>query len=520
MLVCLAVFKTVCEGLEASWVGSIPTYSRHLSCIGGNMNKKELLRGIPKIDDVLQQEPLVFVAEEKGQVAVTSAARAVIDTLRSDILSLKDEDAAGFDKARFDLSDLAEKTLRKIEEDECNNLYPVINATGTILHTNLGRAPLCKDAVDNVAAVALGYSDLEYNVAAGKRGSRHDIVSDLIAELTGAEDAMVVNNNAAATMIVLATLGAGKEIVVSRSELVEIGGAFRIPDIMEQSGAYLQEVGCSNKTKASDYENAIMTREQAEDYDPDWNRRGMMRFETGALMKVHKSNYDIVGFTEEASLEDLVKLGKKHDLPVIFDMGNGLMLDMSEFGLDEPNVPMSLATGIDVILFSGDKLLGGPQAGIICGKKKYIKAMKKHPLARAMRVDKMTFAALEATLRKYKDRKIALRDIPVLNMISASAEEMKEKAEKLASMMLEIDPELELNVVEVEDQIGGGSAPMVRLDGYAVAVREAGKSAQATERKLRKNDIPIIARISEDQLLISVRTLLDGELEKVAAAFK
>jgi len=491
------------------------------------MNKKDLLRGIPKIDDVLKQEPLILVVEEKGQLAVTTAVREVIEDIRKDILDIDDKDAkaeslcANIAK-RMDCLLVAEAALERIEENEQNNLYPLINATGTILHTNLGRSPLCKDAVENVRAIAEGYSNLEYNVGEGKRGSRHDIVSNLIAELTGAEDAMVVNNNAAATMIVLASMGFGKEIIVSRSELVEIGGAFRIPDIMEQSGATLKEIGCTNKTKPSDYEDAIFC--PPEECCPEagmcppgpW---GMpMRRPTGALMKVHRSNFDIVGFTEEASLEDLVKIGKKHNLPVIFDMGNGLMLDMSEYGLCEPNVPASLATGIDVMLFSGDKLLGGPQAGIIVGKKKYIKAMKKHPLARAMRVDKMTFAALEATLRKYKDEKIALRDIPILNMISASPEDMKAKAEKLAGMIKKNNKDLKLEIVEVEDQIGGGSAPMVRLPGYAVSVTDGKKSAQATERKLRKADTPIVARIHDDQLLLCVRTILEDDMEKVAKA--
>ena len=331
---------------------------------------------------------------------------------------------------------------------------------------------------------------------------------------------MVVNNNAAATMIVLATLGKGKEIVVSRGELVEIGGAFRIPDIMMQSGAFLQEVGTSNKTKASDYENAIVTKAMLEKGDLSDDPRHGRRFETGALMKVHKSNYDIVGFTEEASLEELVDIGKKHALPVIFDMGNGLMLDMSEFGLDEPNIPASLATGIDVMLFSGDKLLGGPQAGIIVGKKKYIKAMKKHPLARAMRVDKMTFAALEATLMKYRDRKTALRDIPVLRMISASNGEMRKKAERLADAIKRVDPSISVELVPVEDQIGGGAAPMVRLPGWAVSVRDGMKSADRTERKLRKADIPVIGRINEDRLLLCVRTIADDEIETTAEALR
>ena len=290
---------------------------------------------------------------------------------------------------------------------------------------------------------------------------------------------------------------------------------------MMQSGAYLQEVGTSNKTKASDYENAIMTKEMLE--KGDWRNsdpRHGERFETGALMKVHKSNYDIVGFTEEATLEELVEIGKKHDLPVIFDMGNGLMLDMSEYGLNEPNIPASLATGIDVMLFSGDKLLGGPQAGIIVGKKKYIKEMKKHPLARAMRVDKMTFAALEATLMKYRDPKTALRDIPVLNMIAGSEADMRLKAGRLADAIKRVDPDISIELVPVEDQIGGGSAPMVRLPGWAVSVKDGRKSADRTERKLRKADTPVIARINEDRLLLCVRTIAEDEIETVAEAFR
>ena len=486
----------------------------------GAMTKKELLRRLPKIDEVLRQESLVVLSEEKGDLTVTEAVRAVIAGIRADILDLGEDKAEKFDASVLEIEAVAEAAEAKVLRDEELNLYPLINATGTILHTNLGRAPLCRDAVENVARVSRGYSDLEYNVPKGKRGSRHDIVNDLIAELTGAEDAMVVNNNAAATMIVLATLGKGKEIVVSRGELVEIGGAFRIPDIMMQSGAYLREVGTSNKTKASDYEKAIITKDQAEEVVFDIYPRGDMRFETGALMKVHKSNYSIVGFTEEASLEELVEIGKKHRLPVIFDMGNGLMLDMSAYGLDEPNIPASLATGIDVMLFSGDKLLGGPQAGIIVGKKKYIKAMKKHPLARAMRVDKMTFAALEATLMKYRDPKVALRDIPVLNMIAASGEDMRAKAERLADAIKRVDPDLSLEPVPVEDQIGGGSAPMVRLPGWAVSVKDGMKSADRTERKLRKAEVPVVARINEDRLLLCVRTIAESELETVAEALR
>ncbi len=504
------------------------------------MNKNELLRRLPKIDEVLKEGSLVVLSEEKGSLLVTEAVRGVIADMRKNILDIDEERLAVLDSAadgalhgsnesksalasffsQFEPANVAARAAARLAEDESLNLYPVVNATGTILHTNLGRAPLCADAVENVAKVSRSYSDLEYNVAKGARGSRHDLVGNLIAELTGAEDAMVVNNNAAATMIVLASMGAGKEIIVSRSELVEIGGAFRIPDIMSQSGAFLQEVGTSNKTKPSDDEKAIMTKEMLAEEPWKNDPRGTRRFETGALMKVHKSNYDILGFTEEASLEDLVEIGKKHDLPVIFDMGNGLMLDMSEYGLREPNIPASLATGIDVMLFSGDKLLGGPQAGIIVGKKKYISRMKKHPLARAMRVDKMTFAALEATLAKYKDPKIALRDIPVLNMISASGDEMKAKAKRLADEIAKANSGLELEIVAVKDQIGGGSAPMVRLPGWAVSVRDGSRSADSIERRLRKGKVPVVARIHDDMLLLCVRTVFEDEFGLIADALR
>ena len=464
------------------------------------MNKRDILRRIPKVDGVLQKEPLFVFFEDKGQSVVTEAAREAIDALRAEIMKAGDDELDSFDVSRLSADAVALEAVRVLEENDANNLIAAINATGTILHTNLGRAPLCKEAVENVARVSKGYSNLEYDVKAGKRGSRHDIVSEILAELTGAEDAMMVNNNASATMLVLSTMGAGKECVVSRGELVEIGGAFRIPDIMEQSGATLKEVGTTNKTKISDYEKA---------YDEE---------RTGAFMKVHKSNYDVVGFTEEATLEELVELGREKNVPVIYDMGNGLMVDMSAYGLSEPNVPASLATGIDVILFSGDKLLGGPQAGIIAGKAEWIKKMKKHPLARAIRVDKMTFAAMEETLKKYRDEKVALRDIPVLSMISASPEEMKAKAERLLKVIEEKTEGYSLEVAAVEDQIGGGSAPMVRLPGYAVSVTSDSCTTKAIERLLRKSSIPVIARINDDRLLLCVRTIMEDEFDAVAEA--
>lgn len=465
------------------------------------MKKNEILRRIPKVDEVLKGGGLELLFVSAGRTVVTEAARTVISDLRQEILKLTPEELEDFDIEKMNIKNVANRVVFYMEQEDQNRLYPVINATGTILHTNLGRAPLCEEAVENVAAVSRGYSNLEYDVEAGKRGSRHNIVSKLICELTGAEDAMLVNNNASATMIVLSAMAEGKEVIVSRGELVEIGGAFRIPDIMEQSGATLRDIGTTNKTKPSDYENAI---------DPE---------KTGALMKVHTSNYRIMGFTEEASLEDLVTIGKEHDLPVIFDMGNGLMVDLKEYGLDEPNVPASLATGIDVMLFSGDKLLGGPQGGIIVGKKKYIEKMKKHPLARALRVDKMTFAAMEETLKKYRDMEKAKRDIPILRMITEPADSMEARAQALAELIREKNSMVRAEVVPVQDQIGGGSAPMVYLPGFAVAVTSNTMSTQGLEERLRANSIPVVARIHDEQLLLCVRTILKDEVEKVADAF-
>lgn len=466
------------------------------------MKKNEILRGIPKIDEVLLQPLVSDLFEKNGRDVVTDAARRVVEDLREDILALSNDALEVFDMADLGLETIAEEVVSRVEDDNRNHLYGLVNATGTILHTNLGRAPLCKEAVENVVKVSEGYSNLEYDVKAGRRGQRHSHIQDLLCELTGAEDAMMVNNNASATMLVLSAMAAGKEVIVSRGELVEIGGSFRIPDIMEQSGATLREVGTTNKTKAGDYAAAVDEEN------------------TAALMKVHTSNYKIMGFTEDASLEELVAIGREKDLPVIFDMGNGLMVDLSEYGLDEPIVSKALATGIDVILFSGDKLLGGPQAGIIAGKKKYIEAMKKHPLARALRVDKMTFAAMEETLKKYRSEEKALHEIPVLRMITEPREELRERAQRLADMIGKSNSSLSLDVIEVDDQIGGGSAPMVYLPGYAVAVSSGSVTAKGLERQLRKHDRPVVARIHDDELLICVRTVADEEFGTVADALR
>lgn len=458
------------------------------------MEKKELLRQIPKIDEVLQDERLFFFIETTPRPVVVDSVREVIEEMRKDILSGKRMEAEGKEQ-------LIGEIISRITGKKKKNLRRVLNATGVVLHTNLGRANLSKRACESVMDVADTYSNLEYDIKNGARGSRHDHVEDLICRVTGAEAAMVVNNNAAATMLCLSALAKGKEVIVSRGELVEIGGSFRVPEIMEESGAALVEVGTTNKTKPADYEKAF--HEGA----------------TGALMKVHTSNYRIFGFTQDVKLDEMVAIGEKLNLPVIYDMGSGLMVNLEEYGVDEPTVLDALASGIDVILFSGDKLLGGPQGGIIAGKKEYVDRMKKHPLARAFRVDKITLAALEATFFEYLDMKRAKTEIPVLRMITTPKEQLLDRAKRLCSMLTAAVPGLSARTEACKDQVGGGSAPTVFLDGYAAAVTVEGCAPDRLERLLRKTEVPVIVRIAHDQVLLSVRTLREDELPMVADAF-
>ncbi|MCI7796952.1 MAG: L-seryl-tRNA(Sec) selenium transferase [Lachnospiraceae bacterium] len=456
-------------------------------------NRQLLLRGIPKIDELLLDEQLVFFMETTPRSVVVDAAREIIDRMRKEILAGTLDEIPEKDEL---ISEICETITGKKKK----NLRTLVNATGVVLHTNLGRANLCRSAVESVLSVADSYSNLEYDVKKGARGSRHDHVEKIITKITGAEAAMVVNNNAAATMLCLSAMAEGKEVITSRGELVEIGGSFRIPDIMEQSGAHLKEVGTTNKTKPSDYRNA---------YDPE---------KTGAFMKVHTSNYRIVGFTQEVSLTEMVALGKEYNLPVIYDMGSGLMTDLSRYGVDEPTVIDALNDGADVVLFSGDKLLGGPQGGILIGKKEYIDRMKKHPLARAFRVDKMTLAAMEATFFEYLDMETAKKTIPVLQMITIPQDELTERAYALIDAIRNVTDAYHLDVVSCKDQIGGGSAPTVRLNGSAVSVSSDTIPAEKLERLMRKAETPVIVRVAHDELILSVRTIRESELETVAAA--
>ncbi len=457
-------------------------------------NRQSLLRGIPKIDELLLDEQLVFFMESTPRAVVVDTAREIIDDLRKDILSGEKDEIP-------DRDEIVSEICERITGKKKHNLRTLINATGVVLHTNLGRANLCRAAVESVLSVADSYSNLEYDIKKGARGSRHDHVEKIITRITGAEAAMVVNNNAAATMLCLSAMAAGKEVITSRGELVEIGGSFRIPDIMEQSGAHLKEVGTTNKTKPSDYRNA---------FDPE---------KTGAFMKVHTSNYRIVGFTQEVTLKEMVALGNEYNLPVIYDMGSGLMADLTRYGVDEPTVIDALNDGADVVLFSGDKLLGGPQGGILIGKKEYIDKMKKHPLARAFRVDKMTLAAMEATFFEYLDMEDAKRNIPVLRMITIPEEELIQKAELIRNAIETATDHFTLNICSCKDQVGGGSAPTVKLSGVAVSVSSETLSAEKLERLLRKADIPVIVRVAHDEVLLSVRTIREEEIPAVASAF-
>lgn len=460
------------------------------------MNSK-LLRKLPKVDELLMNEKVIEASSGLLREQVVDVIRTVIETVRKEILG-SDE---ALDESYVSYDMVADKVIQAVRNSHVKSLRRVINGTGVVLHTNLGRAKLSKSAMEAVAEVADKYSTLEYDPAKGGRGSRHVHVEKVIEKITGAEAAMVVNNNAAATTICLAAMGRGKEMIISRGELVEIGGSFRIPEIMEESGAHLAEVGTTNKAKLSDY-------------------RGRINENTGAIMKVHTSNYKIIGFTEEVPLKELVKLGREENLPVIYDMGSGLMINLRDYGIEEPTVREAMADGADIILFSGDKLLGGPQGGVIIGKKKYIDMMKSHPLARILRVDKMTLSAMEATFKEYYDDENAKEKIPVLSMLTRSEEKLKTDAEKLLEMIKKEAPALDAKVEATEDVVGGGSAPATVLKGYSVSVQWNEASSQEIERRLRMDALPIIVRINHDKVLFDVRTIAEDEYRIIADRLK
>jgi L-seryl-tRNA(Ser) seleniumtransferase len=452
------------------------------------------LRKIPAVERVLQH-PAVRAALESGEVPralLADVVRDELDAIRREILA-ESLAEAGLPAVAARCLEAARRRLRP-------RLRALVNATGVVLHTNLGRAPLAEEAV-RAAVEASGYCNLEYDLERGARGRRHDLVREILCELTGAEDALVVNNNAAAVLLALTALAEGREVVVSRGQLVEIGGAFRIPEVMAQSGARLREVGTTNKTRPADYEAAIT---------PD----------TALLLRVHTSNYRVCGFTEEVTLPELVALGRTHHLPVVEDVGSGLFYDLSAVtGEKEPLVRESVAAGADLVTFSGDKLLGGPQAGILLGRREPVAACAAHPLMRALRPDKLTLAALQATLALYRDPARAAAAVPTLRMLLMTSDRLRGEALALAEAIRARLPDAAgIEVVEEMSEAGGGSLPLARFPTHVVAVRPRGGGVSLLEARLRANDPPVVARVKEDALLFDPRTLLPGQAALVAEA--
>lgn len=465
------------------------------------MNRKQqILSSIPSVDELLRLDAVEGLLFQYPRGIVVDSIREYLAEYRKYVLSLKEEELQHFNASEQALLEgIAEAVLKA----GSSKLVNVVNATGVVLHTNLGRAVLPERAKESLWNIACHYSNLEFELESGSRGSRYSHVEDIICRLTGAEAAMVVNNNAAAVMLVLSSMAKDREVIVSRGQLVEIGGSFRVPDVMSQSGAVLREIGTTNKTHLWDYENAVNEN-------------------TAALMKVHTSNYRILGFTQEVESEQLVVLGAKLGLPVIEDLGSGVLLDLQKYGLPyEPTVQSAVGAGMDVVTFSGDKMLGGPQAGIIVGKRQYIEKMRKHPLTRAFRIDKLTLAALDATLRLYMDEEAARREIPVLRMLTMSKEDLNKRAKRLyAKLQKKLASKCQLALIDDFSEVGGGSMPMHKLPTRAIAVTAAGFSLDKLEQAMRGYKTPVITRISKDRLIIDIRTIFDSEMDIVADALE
>ncbi|MDF2890044.1 MAG: L-seryl-tRNA(Sec) selenium transferase [Clostridia bacterium] len=463
------------------------------------MNKKQqILSSIPSVDELLKLDEIQILCTRYSRNIVLNCVREYLNEYRRLVLSLKEEDLK---QVEYKQETLLDGIAVKLHKTMSNKLVNVINATGVVLHTNLGRAVLSEKAKESLWRIACRYSNLEFELETGKRGSRYSHVEDIICRLTGAEAAMVVNNNAAAVMLVLGTMAKDKEVIVSRGQLVEIGGSFRVPDVMVQSGAVLKEVGATNKTHLWDYEAAATEN-------------------TAALMKVHTSNYRILGFTKEVESEELVELGKKLNIPVIEDLGSGVLLDLQKYGLPyEPTVQSAVKAGMDVVTFSGDKMLGGPQAGIIVGQRQYIEKMRKNPLTRAFRIDKLTLAALETTLKLYLDEETAMKEIPVLRMLTISKEELHKKAKRLYGKLLKrVGDKCSIAVIDEFSEVGGGSMPMHKMPTKAVSVTVPNLSIDKLEEALRDYTTPVVGRINKDRFIIDVRTVFEEEIDIIVEA--
>lgn len=480
------------------------------------MNK--IFRKIPKVDNILEIDKIKNL--DCSNKILMSAIRRALDTKREKIKTILDENPSFdyekknyfthhekiYDKIKSNIDkiisekEIVKEIINNIEKVTKKKLKRLINATGIVLHTNMGRSLIDRESFENAMEIACNYSNLEFDLETGKRGTRYNHLEDLLIELTGAEAVHIVNNNAAATMLVLSTMANEKEVIVSRGELVEIGGSFRIPDIMKISNAKLIEVGCTNKTHYRDYENAITE-------------------DTALLMKVHTSNYQIQGFTEEVELEELKTLSKEKDIAVYMDLGSGSLVDLSlkKIG-NEPSVESLIKKGADIISFSGDKLLGSTQAGIIIGKKKYIEKMKKHQLTRAIRVDKVALSLLETSLRHYLDEEKVYDKIPSLRMLTMTKEELAKKSGKLKDELNQLESKIELELIDGNSEVGGGSLPTFKLDTKLLSIKSKKYQASEIVKKLRENKIPIIARINDERVLFDTRTIDLSEFDIIKEA--
>jgi L-seryl-tRNA(Ser) seleniumtransferase len=456
--------------------------------------KREVLRRLPAVDSLLRDSSISGFLKENPRGIVVDAIRAVLKGEREGIKRRGDESYT------FDIESFRGKVREEMERVGRPSLRRVVNATGVVLHTNLGRDPLAKRAIENLTVVSRGYSNLEFDIEKGERGERYSHLEPILCRITGAPAALVVNNNAAAVLLVLNTIAEGREVIVSRGELVEIGGSFRIPDIMKKSGGRLVEVGTTNRTHLRDYEAAVTP-------------------ETALILKVHRSNFGIVGFTSDVPVSELMELGRRHGIPVMNDIGSGSLIDLSRFGMKkEPTVQDAVSTGTDIVTFSGDKLLGGPQAGIILGKRELIDKVKGNPLTRAVRIDKLTTAALEATLQIYMDEQKAVHDIPVLRMLTIPISELSRMAKMLHRRLGAIGG-FDVRVREGFSMVGGGALPLQEIPSMIVTIKPKGVSPNDLERRMRMNRVPIIARIERDEVVIDTRTLVEGDMEAITDFF-
>lgn len=455
----------------------------------------ELLRKIPKVDDILKHKDWKRLARQYPEDVAKDALRECLDELR---ISIKEGKAASVPPVS-DIISAAQKGAALVMTPR---LKQVINGTGVIIHTNLGRSLLARKAIDAIVNAASRYTNLEYDLKKGARGDRYEHCTHILKRLTGAESALVVNNNAGAVFLILNTLAEGKEVIISRGELIEIGGSFRIPDVMKKSGAILREVGTTNRTYMQDYERAITE-------------------DTGLLMKAHTSNFRIRGFAHETNMEELVVLGRRYNIPTFYDAGSGLLCPIGKNGtLDEPLITLEIKKGPDVLSFSGDKLLGAPQAGIILGDKACIDMMKKNPMTRALRPDKFTLAALENTLLLYLDMDAAKREIPTLAMIYQDSNILKRRAQRIAAAIRKRCDALSVSVMAVNSEAGGGSFPDVVIPSFALALKPQTISIGHFEERLRDLDIPIIGRIEKESLVLDMRTILKDDEPSLIAGIE